>query len=94
MHHSTGPDQDMRERLAGMFTDDQEVELGGTGRFPEGKLTDADGGEIKFQIGYTQGKVIMDFGNPTAWVGMTPRQAKELAHTLVKWATPITRPSQ
>ena len=47
---------------------------------------------MKFALGFVDGKVILDFGTPVAWVGGTPEQAKALARELLKWANPITRP--
>ena len=91
MHHSSEVDPEIAERLnegvKEMFG------LGPTGEFPEGKLTDQDEGEIKFAVGYTDGKVVIDFGGPVAWVGMSRDQAKELARSILKYADPVTRPS-
>lgn len=94
MHHAQQPDPEMTDRMRERFEELKELQSGATGRFPEGKLTEADEGEIRFQIGYQSGKVVMDFGQPTAWIGMSPQQAKELAHMLNKWANPVTRPKK
>jgi hypothetical protein len=64
----------------------EKLNLGPTGRFPEGKLNDSDEGEIRVAIGYQEGKVIMDFGKPIAWIGFTPEQAREIAATLIGYA--------
>lgn len=63
--------------------------LGATGRFPEGKLVDEDEGEIRISIGTAKGSVVLDFGKPTAWVGMTPDQAIDLGNTLIKHAEAV-----
>jgi hypothetical protein len=61
-----------------------EEKLGATGNFPEGKLTKADEGEIQFAIAADPGarKVLVDFGQPVAWLGMNPDQARGLADML------------
>ncbi len=82
MHHSSAPDPELADRLG----------LGATGEFPEGKLTEVDEGELKFAVGYVEGKVVIDFGTPVSWVGMHPHQAKELARLILKHANPVTRP--
>jgi len=33
------------------------------------------------------GKVILAFGTPVEWIGMTPRMAHQLADALNKWAS-------
>lgn len=53
--------------------------LGATGRFPQGKLNKDDEGEIRLAIGHENGKVIIDFGKPVAWIGMNPQEAIEFA---------------
>lgn len=60
--------------------------LGPTGRFPDGKLTEADEGETRFQIGVVKGKVVLNFGGPTHALGFTPEQALGLADLLRKHA--------
>jgi hypothetical protein len=57
--------------------------LGATGRFPEGKLTPEDEGEIQIAIGHKDGKVVVDFGKPTVWIGFTPAQARDIADLLM-----------
>lgn len=54
--------------------------LGKTGKFPEGQYTNDDEGEIQFGVAADRAnrKVIVDFGTPVAWMGMTPEQAREL----------------
>ena len=93
MHHSQGFDPAMADHLRKEL-DELSEKMGATGRFPEGKLTELDEGEIRFQVGFKDGKVVMDFGQPTAWIGMHPEQAKDLARTLMKWANPVTRPKK
>ncbi len=100
MHHSPTPDSEMSNSIkeevdainksldAGLPPD---TPLGPTGKFPEGKLTDKDEGETAFRIGSVEGKVVLEFGEPTAWVGMSPEQAMALAKILYKRAKHIIR---
>ena len=64
---------------------------GAIGDFPEGQLSKSDEGSIQFAIGVKDGKVVLDFGTPVAWVGMNPQQAADLASTLVKRAREAAR---
>lgn len=64
---------------------------GALGDFPEGMLTKTDEGAIQFAIGEKDGKVVIDFGTPVHWFGMTPQQAAELASTLLKRAREVAR---
>jgi hypothetical protein len=64
----------------------EKMEIGATGKFPEGQLCDDDEGEICFQIGSNGAKVVMDFGKPTAWIGMNPQQAGDVASSLIEHA--------
>jgi len=64
--------------------------LGATGKFPEGHLTKDDEGEIKVAIRSKEGKVVIDFGTPTAWIGFTPEQAVEVAQDLIKHARAVS----
>lgn len=66
---------------------DEITKLGATGRFPEGKLTPEDEGEIAYAIGQQDGKVVINFGKPTHWIGFTAEQAEDLATTLREHAT-------
>ena len=73
----------------GPIEDRLKFKLGATGRFPEGKLTSTDEGEIRIAIGHTGGKVVIDFGKPTAWIGFTPAQARQIANDILKHAEEI-----
>jgi hypothetical protein len=64
---------------------------GALGEFPEGKLTEADEGAIQFAIGEKDGKVVIDFGTPVHWLGMTSQQAAEFASILFKRAREVAR---
>ncbi len=109
-HHSPDVDPEMeekrREQLQGLRdllqeSTAQETEirrkqqvLGATGQFPEGQLTEADEGEIRFGVTAVDGKVVLDFGTPVTWMGMTPEQAKDLGQLLVERAASVEAPAQ
>jgi hypothetical protein len=41
--------------------------------------SESDEGEIRIAVGVEKGKVVLHFGEPTMWIGMTPQQAADLA---------------
>jgi hypothetical protein len=51
------------------------LQPGPTGEFPRGKLNDADEGELTLAITSEAGVVRIDFGKPTAWIGLDPDAA-------------------
>lgn len=57
--------------------------LGPTGDFPLGKLNKEDEGGLMIGIGEEDGKVIISFGTPVAWVGMTPLHAMQFAAAII-----------
>jgi hypothetical protein len=61
-------------------------EFGATGRFPEGKITEDDEGELKLGIAYDpySKNVIIRFGKPVAWTGMPVNNAREFAMAILK----------
>lgn len=63
------------------------VNLGATGKFPEGKIAPADEGETRFAVGARRdGIVILNFGSPVSWLGMDVVRARMLATSLRKQA--------
>lgn len=64
---------------------------GALGEFPEGKITKTDEGAIQFALGVKDGKVVIDFGTPVHWLGMTPQQAADLASAILKKAREVAR---
>lgn len=80
--------RDVLKRIEGAQQLQQDIQqiLGPTGQFPEGKLGDDDEGEIRIAIGNQNGKVVISFGGPVAWIGFTAAQAREIAETLIKHA--------
>lgn len=62
---------------------------GAIGSYPNGMLTKKDEGAIQFAIGGKDGKVVLDFGTPVAWIGMTPQEAMDLAAAIMKRARAV-----
>lgn len=79
MHHSDTSD----------FIKDTEELIGPTGKFPAGKIHPTDAGEIAFSVSVKSGKIIVAFGAPVAWIGLSTDQADALADLLRQRATQI-----
>jgi hypothetical protein len=94
-NHSPEYDKAMQDRLAEHAKAFERKALapyetpGPTGKFPQGKLTPTDEGEIKIAIGSVDGKVVVDFGKPVAWIGFDPERARAVADALLKHANEI-----
>ena len=65
--------------------------FGATGRFPRGKLNETDEGELQLSITVDQGTVIVAFGTPVTWIGLTPQNARDFAQVLLKRADEIAK---
>lgn len=65
--------------------------VGPTGKYPEGKISGRDEGEIAFAVGVEDGKIVLNFGKPVAWVGFTPEQAMEIARMIRNKAKRLQR---
>lgn len=87
MHH----ERDLSDELMAATIADK---LGPTGRFPGGKLTENDEGELKFAVGQLAGKVVVNFGSPVASLGMSLEEARQLALALRRQANAIERSRQ
>ncbi len=84
MHHSRDETDRMQELV-------KKLELGPTGHYPDGALNETDEGEIKIAIGIEDGKVVINFGKPVAWIGFDPRQARQIAELLRQKSHQIER---
>lgn len=62
------------------------IKLGATGKFPDGKLNKDDEGELRMKIGESKGRVIIDFGKPVTWFGLDKKSAIEFAESVLKHA--------
>ena len=60
--------------------------FGATGKFPRGKLNTDDEGELRMGVTVNQGTVILAFGKPIKWLGLTPQIARDLAANLIERA--------
>lgn len=80
-NHSPEFDKEMEERLSAIM---REPLIGATGLHTEGKLTEQDEGGIQFAVGVQDGKVVLDFGTPVAWLGMRPEDALKVAESLIQ----------
>jgi len=86
-HHSQdADDQYIRELFKEAVP--MSAPFGGTGRFPLGKLSQSDEGEIQFGVAAdpVKNKVVLNFGQPTAWIGFDAEQAEQLAESLLSKA--------
>lgn len=68
-----------------------DVKLGPTHRFPQGRIHQSDDGELAIAIAVSQGKIIVEFGVSTKWIGFGPREARELARLLNEKADQVER---
>lgn len=61
--------------------------IGPTGEFPAGiPVCTGDHGELKFSIESQAGSVVVRFGAPVAYLGLTPQVALEVAQSLIETA--------
>lgn len=88
-HHGSEPFDEQPDAVKKLLADLKSSASdfkGAIGAYPHGMLTPKDEGSIQFSIGDKDGKVVIDFGTPTAWVGMTAQQALDLAAAIMKRA--------
>jgi hypothetical protein len=66
----------------------KKIQLGKTGEFPQGKISDTDEGGLQFAIFKTKDKsnLIIEFNTPVVWMGMPIHEAKEFALAILKIA--------
>lgn len=67
-----------------------ENKLGSTGNFPDGKLDSSDEGELKIAMGIFDNTLIIDFGKPTSWIGLTKNDVKGFISTLTNLEKQLT----
>jgi hypothetical protein len=70
-------------------TEAKNLGLGATGRFPFGKIDEADQGELKTSLSIKGDKLVMNFGKSVTFVAMTKEQALMIADGLKKWAAKL-----
>jgi hypothetical protein len=88
MHHESELSDEVRAAFEKALA---EGVFGPTGNFPDGKLTNNDEGELAFGVTAYHGKVLVNLGEPIASLGMSPKQARDLALLLRKLANEIDR---
>lgn len=61
--------------------------IGATGQFPEGKINEADKGQIKFEVTEKDNNIILNFGStPITWIGFTREEAIKAANSILELA--------
>ena len=55
-------------------------------KYPQGKLTESDKGELEFSIAVHEGRVVLNWGKPVLWIGVPPAQARAIAASLLRTA--------
>lgn len=59
-------------------------------KYPDGKLSDSDEGQIKCEVGDFKGRVVMRWPKPIAAIAMRPQEAIDLAEMLIRRARKVT----
>ena len=67
---------------------------GPTGDFPHGELNDDDEGGVQIAVGQENGKVVVKFGKPVAWIGLDADAALTFASIIVGHATALKEGAQ
>lgn len=65
------------------------IKLGATGKFPRGRLTEEDEGELQMAVAHRDGNIVLDFGKPVVWIGSSPKEARQIAALFIKHADAI-----
>lgn len=58
-------------------------QLGPTNNFPDGKIHESDEGELQMAIGIYENNVIIEFGTPVKWLGLSKEDTLNLAQKLI-----------
>lgn len=64
----------------------RELGLGATGKFPHGKFSPNDEGELKAAVSIEDGDIVILFGKNLSWLRMVPDEARAWANILLKKA--------
>lgn len=72
-HHGNQPNPALSEAMKALL-----------GEYPNGRMNADDSGAIAMQVGVEDGRVVMRFPKPVAWIGMTGDEAMEMAQLLLK----------
>jgi hypothetical protein len=60
------------------------VKIGATGDFPDGKINPSDEGGLMIAVTKEEGRVVIHFGKPTAWIGFDTEGAVAFALMVLK----------
>jgi hypothetical protein len=74
-HHSSKPNPELSEAMRKLL-----------GEYPNGRMNADDSGAVAMQVGVEEGRVVLRFPKPVAWMGMTGDEAMGLAQLLMKHA--------
>lgn len=74
-HHSSSPNQELSEAMRQLL-----------GEYPNGRMNADDTGAVAMQVGVEEGRVVLRFPKPVAWIGMTGDEAMDIARALMKHA--------
>lgn len=74
-----------------MWDGEENEKLGPTGRFPDGKVSEHDQGELQFAVYHKDGKVIVEYGTSVTWVGLDPNSAINFGNALLKHARKVLK---
>lgn len=66
-----------------------DMKLGATGKFPGGKKSENDLGQLLMEVNNANGLVYLTFGTPVSQIGFQPLQAEELASLLLLFARKV-----
>jgi hypothetical protein len=61
-------------------------QFGATGDYPHGKMNEEDEGGLLVGFTHDKGKVIINFGKPCAWIGLSPEEAFGFARLIAEHA--------
>lgn len=56
------------------------------GEYPNGRMNEDDAGAIAMAVGHEDGRVVMKFPKPVAWIGFSGDEAMALAQLLITHA--------
>lgn len=64
----------------------EELRLGATGKYPDGKIHRTDEGAIRLAVFVEHGNVVLNFGTPVSWIVFDAQKAEELAGIILEKA--------
>ena len=90
MSHHAESDSEFPEAARLLFDKlAREQGAGATGMFPRGQLHRTDEGELRIAVTVEKNSVILAFGKPIAWIGMSRVEACEFADLIKRKASEL-----